>query len=575
MKTLARDRIATYGLFTLVAALLLGSCGADESEPTPSPKAASEQEARDETVHDAEPIVELGRELPIEGRLVYRYSSQIRSLNTLCRRFPHEEKIIRFHLNLPLLERHPEELQPMPWLAAALPTIAEDGLSQIWEIRAEATWADGSPVEARDFVSTWRLLNHPALELAAATLRDSLGPVASIEALDARRFLVRLTRSDPLAAFALGFNLSPVKTSSLPDDPAAIAILPFLEGCGPYRVKKLGEEGCELERIEPWWGDTVSSFENRWRVKDFHYKVVPDAVQAVEQMKKGLIDVFVGGIPEYRTLMAEKDERGLDGDHYYLSQFSFIGFNCRKAPFDDARVRRALAMMVPREAINERYMQGMARALSGPFFRGSIFEDPRVEPWPYRPDKAKELLAEAGFSDSDGDGLLDREGRPFRFTLSRTIDGRIWSDGLVDLVRESLAQIGVMMAIEDLPSSVAWSERYPEGRFDAYAEVWPVDAVFPQVDVFSLFHSSQAVTTGYNWQKYANPALDAELLLFKDTLNDVKRIQAGRKIHGILHEEQPMLFLFNNPACVVWSKRVAGVIVHPLGVRQWEFRVAP
>lgn len=574
MKTLARDRIANLGIFAFIAALLLSGCGADEDKPTSTPEPASEQEARDETVHDAEPIVELGRELPIEGRLVYRYSSQIQSLNSLCRRFPHEEKIIRFHLNLPLLERHPEELQPMPWLASSLPEIAEDGLSQIWEIRPEATWADGSPVEARDFVSAWSLMNSPALRLAAATLRDSLGPVASIKTLDARRFEVKLTRSDPLAAFALGFNLSPVKTSSLPDDPAAIAAMPYLDGCGPYRVKKLDEEGCELERLDPWWGDTVSSFKNRWRIKDFRYKVVPDAVQAVEQMKKGLIDVFVGGIPEYRSLVAEKDVRGLEGDYYYLSQFSFIGFNCRKAPFDDAQIRRALAMMVPRDAINERYMQGMARTLSGPFFRGSIFEDPMIEPWAYRPDKAKELLAEAGFADSDGDGLIDRDGKPLRFTLSRTIDGRIWSDGLVDQVKESLSQIGVMMEIEDLPSSVAWNERYPEGRFDAYTEVWPVDAVFPQLDVFTLFHSSQTGTTGYNWQKYSNAALDAQLELFKDTLNDVKRIQAGRKIHGFLHEEQPMIFLFNNPACVVWNRRIAGVKVHPLGIRQWEFRVA-
>ncbi|MCB9832777.1 MAG: hypothetical protein H6807_09905 [Planctomycetes bacterium] len=562
-----------------VAGFQLGGCG-DEGKArsdgsgrrTGEAAAPAASGAGIERIHDGEAIVELDRERPIAGRMVYRYSFPISSLNGLSASGRGDRQIIRYHLNLPLLEYHPEELQPMPWLAASLPAISADGLEQTWEIRPEATWADGSPVSAADFVATWRLLNEPSLRNATAILRASLGPVATIEALDPHRFKVRLNESEPMAAYALGFNLAPVKSADLPDDLVALARMPVLEGCGPYRVERLDEQGCRLVRRQPWWGDALPSFANRWRLAEFEYKVVPDSVQAVEQLRKGLIDFYVGDVREYLSLFAKGREKGFGSAHYYLSQFSYLGFNCRKEPFDDVRVRQALAQLVPRERINEQVIGGIGRAVSGPFFKGSIYEDPSLEPWDYRPARAKALLEEAGFADHDGDGLLDRNGRAFRFTLTRTVGGRAFSDGLVDRIKESLAQVGLDMNIEDLDAETAYG-RYGRGEFDAYVEVWPVDPVFPQLDLFDLYHSSQ-IAGGYNWQKFADPELDPLLLFFRRSQNEVKRIEAGRKIHRILHEQQPMIFLFNNPSCVVWNERIAGVQIHPLGVRQWDFRIA-
>ena len=570
-------KIVAVLALVLGAACCLTGCG--EDAPTPEPRQAPEpqHEPRDpeaQIVHDGEPIVELAEDLPVEGEAVYRVAGRPTTLNPLCRTKRVEDSILRYHVNLKLLVRHPEELEPIPWLAEQMPKFEEKGRLVTFVLRKEARWPDGSPVTSADAVASWQLLREPALEFATRYRAAELGAVKDVRALDERRFVVEFAAADAIAPYAFGLNFEIVPKASIPKNVADFAKLSHLPGSGPYRVVELDREGCLLEREDHWWGDELLAFKNRWRLKRFRYKVVGDSVQAVEQLRKGLIDFSAVGIPAFQALMKEADEVGLEGAKYYLSQFSMLGFNCEKKPFDDARVRRAIAMLVPRARINEQFYGGIARSISGPFFADGIYADATIEPPPYSVRKAQALLKEAGFEDRDGDGRLDRDGKAFSFTLSRSIVGREnWSGGLVEAIRENLAQIGITMRIEDVDQDPFW-KRCAEGDFEAYVEVWGVDPVFPQADVHATYHSSQIGNGGSNWQRFRNAKLDDLLDDFRQTRNDVLRVQLGRKIHRILADEQPMIFLFNNPACVVWNRRLAGVHAHLLGVRQWEFRIA-
>ncbi|MFT7620436.1 MAG: peptide/nickel transport system substrate-binding protein [Planctomycetota bacterium] len=578
-------------VLVLLALCLAWACSdkANSPEPTDSPSTsttatepatstvASTVVATDgeQEIFDAEPVVELDGTHPIQGRLVYRLSQSPDTLNPLTPQTDLAEKLTRFHLNFKLLERHPLELDAIPWLAASMPEKSADGLVHTWTLKKAATWSDGKPLTASDVERTWKFLNSksPRIAQACSLMRGHLSAVQSIKALDAKRFAVTYNKVVHRADMFFGLNFSPIPSHVIPEKEEDLVSQRYLPGSGPYRVKIWQDNVIHMERIEDWWGNEEGSFKNRYTVKDFVYKVVPDTKQAIEQLKSGAIDfAALSDIKAYVNLMKSAKKYNLSSTHYYLPQWSYIGFNCSSPIFADRRVRKAISLLIPRKAINKQFYEGLARPISGPFFASSIFNNSRIKADTYDPLKAKNLLEAAGWVDRDKDGFLDKDGEKLSFVLSRTKAGLAWSENLLEKVRDSLAQAGIDMEIETLLGSVLYPS-YRAGQHQAYAEVWSIDTIHPEVDIRATFHSSECSSNGLNWQQFRSPKLDLLIEKFIHAESDVVRIRSARKIHQEIAEATPMAFLFNNPACIVWSNRVSGVQAYPLGVRQWDFKV--
>jgi len=189
-----------------------------------------------------------------------------------------------------------------------------------------------------------------------------------------------------------------------------------------------------------------------------------------------------------------------------------------------------------------------------------------IQPWPFDPEGAKRLLDEAGWIDSDGDGVRDKDGRPFQFELLFTVN---WPphERVATLFQEELARAGIQMAIRTLD----WASLLPnvhEQKFDAVMMGW---GQVPYPDPYQVWHSSQHVEHGSNHVGFKNEEADRIMEQARLEFDRQKRAQLYHRLHEIIHEEQPYTFLFCRKALLAVDKRFHNIRMYPYGPdpREW------
>jgi peptide/nickel transport system substrate-binding protein len=195
--------------------------------------------------------------------------------------------------------------------------------------------------------------------------------------------------------------------------------------------------------------------------------------------------------------------------------------------------------------------------------------DPDLGPLPYAPDSARALLAAAGWRDADGDGVLDRGGRPFRFGL-KTNQGNDLRSDLAVVIQSDLRKVGV----EAVPQLVEWTtflDQINGKQFQAYVSSWVYDSF--RLDPSDVFHS-RAIDAKYNRSSYANPAVDG---LIDAALAEPDRDAARplwHRFQRIVRDEAPYTFLFNDRERVGVNERLRGVEMDARGylatVAEWR-----
>jgi peptide/nickel transport system substrate-binding protein/microcin C transport system substrate-binding protein len=268
---------------------------------------------------------------------------------------------------------------------------------------------------------------------------------------------------------------------------------------------------------------------------------------ALEMLKKGELDFDPFNAESYvkkavgpewgKTLKKEKVQNKAP------KGYAFVAWNERKDIFKDAKVRRALAMLMNRKEMNEKFRYGMSLPATGPWYQQSEYADPSVKAIPFDPKGAAALLKQEGWTDSDGDGVLDKEmgGKrvPFSFTLMYPGKDteKYWT-----LYQQDLRKAGVQMDIKLLEWN-AFVKFLDEGNFDAVALGWGAGSV--DLDPKQIWHSESAVKGGSNFIDYKNPAVDKLIDAARGELNKKKRIQILRKVYRQIAEDAPYAFLFN------------------------------
>lgn len=249
--------------------------------------------------------------------------------------------------------------------------------------------------------------------------------------------------------------------------------------------------------------------------------------------------------------------------YQYLSRsYTYIGWNLRNPLFGDARVRRALTMLIDREKIRKDVYFDLAETVAGPFFPKSAYADPAIKPWPYDPAAAKKLLAEAGWKDEDGDGILEKDGKKFIFTMLQIATSSI-QPKMMPMIKETLAAAGIDMKIQNVEWSV-YIQRLEEQTFEACCLAWTSP---PDPDPYQVWHSSQADLKGSsNHIGFKNAEADRIIEKLRTTFDMKKRIELAHRFGRLLHEEQPYTFLFAPYDLVAVSKRYRNVREFPVGI---------
>jgi peptide/nickel transport system substrate-binding protein len=220
--------------------------------------------------------------------------------------------------------------------------------------------------------------------------------------------------------------------------------------------------------------------------------------------------------------------------------YTYIGYNQKHAIFQDKKVRQALTHAINREEIVQYVLYGLGAVASGPFPNHLWYSNPNVKPLPYDPQKARQLLAEAGWKDTNGDGILDRDGKPFRFTLITNSGNETRRDVGV-LVQRQLRELGIDVTLELYEWSVFLSNFINVKHFDACLLGWGL-SVDP--DAYEIWHSSQ-IEKGFNFISYRNPEIDRLWEEGRREYDIEKRKRIYWRIHELMAEDQPYTFLYS------------------------------
>ena len=461
-----------------------------------------------------------------------------------------------------LLERDNRTLDFVPKLAERW-EVSPDKLSYTFWLRRDVLWQDGVPFTADDVVYTFDRMRDPKVD--AARMRNYLSDVVKIEKLDDHR--VRFVYAKPYFKALEIFGGMMIMPKHLFDDGTdfnAHRLGRAPVGTGPYRFVewKTGRR-IELARNELYWG-------NRPAITGIVFRIISDQMVAFQLLKKGAIDdSTIRSIQWTRQTESPSFNSKFQKFRYYLPNCTYIGWNMRRPFFTDSRVRIAMTMLVNRREILEKILLGQGEIIDSSFYLFGRNYDKSIEPYPFDPQRAKELLDEAGWVDTDGDGIRDKDGVPFRFTLLSAAGDRM-SQSIGLFLREELGKVGIAMEARQLEWATMLS-LLSKRDFDA-ASLGFTLAV--EEDPFAIYHSSQAAE-GSNFVGFSDARADAILEDARGEFNRWKRRELYHEFQRILHREEPYTFLFTLPSLVAVARRFEDVTVYRLGVDTLEWKVGP
>lgn len=436
-------------------------------------------------------------------------------------------------------------------------------------LRDDLVWSDGEPITAHDVAFSFQTIMNPRVQIPA--VRSGTDQIRWIEAYDDRTLVYFHKESLATNVWNVNFPVIPkhVYEDSIDDDPSLttsdyhvnLENNPVVGG--PYMVSRRtrGQE-IVLERRESWYMFNGKQVRPKPFFEEIRYRIIEDDNTALLALE--------GGDIEEMELIAEFWKTRTNGPEFYKRNTKakgvewvtfFFNWNCESKFFDDKRVRQAMSYAFDHKELLDELMYGLYQPCVGPFHPDSwMAPEPAPEPYTRNLDKAEELLAEAGWEDHDGDGILDKEidGRLQKFEFSilcAQIKERI---DICTLLRNNLEQIGITCKVKPVEFTVL-QQKTLDHDFDAAFGGWGTGAD-PDTSE-NIFGTNQ----GRNFGNYSNPEVDR---LYSEAKKEFDREKRGRlyaQIHEILWEDQPYTWLYNRNSFYGFNKSLRGYNFSPRG----------
>ncbi len=423
--------------------------------------------------------------------------------------------------------------------------VSKDGKEFTFYLRKDVKFHDGSMMTSEDVDYSFKALFDDLHESYA--LRSFYTNFIKSEIID--KYTIKFTAKDSyylnleviggLRVFPKAFYSKQTKENRL-----AKTVM----GSGPYKFDKWNK-GKNIALVEntDWWGRANPATKDMYRFKRIIFKFIKEANLRRAMLERGKLDYEERVRPEdFVKKMNEKPwgETALKikATNKLPKQLSFIGLNNNNKILKDKAVRKALAYLVNREFLNEKFYYGMNAPATGPFRLASDYSNPKTKPIPFDPQKAKDMLTKAGWTDTDKDGLLDKviDGvkTPFEFNLMNPNKD---TEKVITVIKEDMKKAGVKMVIETLDWN-AFTKALDERKFDAVIMAWGGGGVDP--DPTQIWHSKSAKGTGSNFVSYKNPAVDNLITEAINTVDKQSRIKKFHMIHDMIAEDAPYIFFF-------------------------------
>jgi peptide/nickel transport system substrate-binding protein len=430
--------------------------------------------------------------------------------------------------------------------------ISEDKKTYTFHLRKDVKWHDGQPFSARDVIATLDKVQDPTTK--AVHVRSMLQELASYSAPDDHTVVLIWKRPYAFTLDGLSeLNVQPAHliaklTGTQWNESATNPTNRAPVGTGPFKfVNWETNSKIVLARNETYWGDKP-------HLDRLVFRIVPEATVRLQLAERGEVDMIDPVTSEQWARMdAPALKRDWNRSRFIAAQYAWIGWNEARPMFADKRVRRALTMLVDRPGIIEKMMYGLPSATTCHFYYASPNCDPEQKPLPYDPEAAAKLLDEAGWKDSNGDGVRDKAGKPFRFVFmipAASSEAQRWAAK----IKEDMARVGIVFELQ-LVEWAAFLKRMTEHNFDASTLLWGSSS--PRSDPTQVWHSS-GMKGGSNYISYKNPEVDKLIEQGRVEFDDATRAATFRKMSAILHEEQPYTWMYIRPELDLLHERVKG-----------------
>lgn len=546
----------------MVFALFLTACGGNSEEATSTPDTQNEDKSSDDkSTASNEKEEEAKKEPTAGGRLIIGSIGEPTTFNPYWSQDTASTDIHSLLFET-LLDAN-ENAEPVGALAESYET-SEDGLTWTFNLREDVKWSDGEQFDADDVVFSLNIARHEDYDGPRAS---SFKPIESIEALDP--FTVQIELNEVSAKFvwvAGGYGILPEHI--LGDVPVAelgehefnrnptVATGPFT-----FNEWKSGEY-VRLDRNDNYYKGAPY-------LEGVIFKVVPDQNALLTQLEAGDVNYMSVPASDYNLVK--------DWDHIKISSgldlsYTYFGFNMRNPLFEDQKIRYALTHAINREAIVQAVMDGQGEVAHVPTSPLSwSYNDGQVTKLDFDPEKAKQLLAEAGWEDTDGDGILDKGGEKFSFELKTNQGNKIREDIAV-VIQQQLKEVG----IEVNTNIMEWSAfiqdiTNPNFNFDTVVLGWSL-GIDP--DPTTIWHSD-SIENGLNFVGYSNDRVD-ELIDQQITELDLeKRKQLLFEVYENITADQPYTFLYYAIAHMAMPNKLEGYVRNPFStwyeVEKWYF----
>ena len=399
----------------------------------------------------------------------------------------------------------------------------------VFRLRKNVRWHDGAPFTSRDAAFTYRAIMDDA---TASPRKPDFDLILKVETPDEHTF--RVTYRKPYSPALESWMISLLPSHLLEGKPQSWWTQNFNRtpiGTGAFRFAEWKtNEFIRLER-NPDYFDAPGPW-----MDGIVYRFMPDQLTLRLAFETRQVD-FWGAEPW--TVNAFVNDPRFNVFTSPSSSYTYIGWNLKRPLFQDPLVRRALAHAVDVPSMVRFILYGHGLQSTGLFTPQMWFFNPSIQPFAYDPEKARALLAEAGWTPGP-DGILQKNGERFSFTLITNNGNEVRRD-IATLTQDGLKQLGIEVKVELYEWAVFLKNHINKGDFDAMVLGWSLGNSYDQ---FQIWHSSQANPEQLNVVGYKSAKADRLLDEIRQEYNREKIIRMAGDLQRTIYEDQPYLFLY-------------------------------
>jgi peptide/nickel transport system substrate-binding protein len=435
--------------------------------------------------------------------------------------------------------------------------VSSDGLEIAFHLRRDARWQDGTPFTARDVEFAYRTIIDPATLTAYA---EDYRQVETFEVVDDHTIRVRYAQpfAPALGSWASSLIVLPrhlLQGKPINDHAREFGRHPI--GIGPFR----------FESWEPQKQITLRSNHDYYRGRPYIERsitrVIPDTqTQFLELKSGGLDEMGLTPLQFQRQTDTPYFENNFAKYKYLTNSYSYLGYNLTRPLFKDVRVRRAISHAIDKQEIVDAVLLGLGSPAAAPYKPGTYWINESIKGPEFDPAKARALLDEAGWRDTDGDKVLDRDGRKLAFEII-TNKGNEQREKAATVIQRRLSEVGIAVTIKVIEWAAFINNFIDKRNFDAVILGWSLS---PDPDQFDIWHSSKTKPKEFNFVSYANAEVDQLLEKGRRTFDRAQRKQHYDRLQEILDQEQPYTFLYVAYALPIVHKRFRGIEPAPAGI---------